>query len=147
MPDKLTVYSTLVGLLNAKKYNFGGEILEKLLAKLNELMKDNDFDHALYIVIFLSDLVNCRVITLESFVDFLKDLIDCTSSTDMPQVRRDWFAYAFLHCLPWVGHEIAEKKGEDLNVMLADIEKYLQSRNRDHVKVCVSPQKHAFVKN
>uniref|UniRef100_A0A0N4TFW4 MIF4G domain-containing protein n=1 Tax=Brugia pahangi TaxID=6280 RepID=A0A0N4TFW4_BRUPA len=65
MPNKLTIYSTLVGLLNAKKYNFGAE------------------------VIFFSDLVNCRVITVDSFVDFLGDLINSASQTGIPQVRRD----------------------------------------------------------
>uniref|UniRef100_A0A8R1XU70 Nuclear cap-binding protein subunit 1 n=1 Tax=Onchocerca volvulus TaxID=6282 RepID=A0A8R1XU70_ONCVO len=135
MPDKLTVYSTLVGLLNAKKYNFGAELLDKLLSRLNELMKANDFDRALYVIIFFSDLVNCRVITLNSFVDFLVDLINCASQTGVPQVRRDWFVYVFLHCLPWVGQELAEKNQNQLNAMLDIVEKYLHSRNKEHVKI------------
>nr|CDP91106.1 Bm3900, isoform h [Brugia malayi] len=99
MPNKLTIYSTLVGLLNAKKYNFGAELLDKLLSRLNELMKTNDFDHALYVV------------------------------------RRDWFVYVFLHCLPWVGQELAEKNEEQLSAMLDIVESYLQSRNKEHVKI------------
>ncbi|VDK86679.1 unnamed protein product [Litomosoides sigmodontis] len=134
-PDKLTVYSTLVGLLNAKKYNFGAELLDKLLLRLNGLMKANNFDHALYIVIFFSDLVNCKVITLNSFVDFLGDLINSASQAEVPQVRRDWFIYVFLHCLPWVGQELAEKSQDQLNAMLDTVEKYLNSRNKEHVKI------------
>ncbi|VBB33346.1 unnamed protein product [Acanthocheilonema viteae] len=111
MPDKLTVYSTLVGLLNAKKYNFGAE------------------------VVFFSDLVNCKVITLDSFVDFLGDLIGSSSEVGIPQVRRDWFIYVFLHCLPWVGQELAEKNQDQLTAMLDVVEKYLHSRNKEHVKI------------
>ncbi|VDN86358.1 unnamed protein product [Brugia pahangi] len=86
-------------------------------------------------VIFFSDLVNCRVITVDSFVDFLGDLINSASQTGIPQVRRDWFVYVFLHCLPWVGQELAEKNEEQLSAMLDIVESYLQSRNKEHVKI------------
>ncbi|OZC08286.1 hypothetical protein X798_04637 [Onchocerca flexuosa] len=99
-------------------------------ADLEEAFGQTSFE-----IIFFSDLVNCRVITLNSFVDFLGDLISCASETGVPQVRRDWFVYVFLHCLPWVGQELAEKNEDRLNAMLDIIEKYLHSRNREHVKI------------
>lgn len=53
-------------------------------------------------VIFLSDLVNCRVISLESFADFLRDLIDCASQADVPQVEEIFklrCKYNYIACL------------------------------------------------
>ncbi|KAK6043953.1 hypothetical protein COOONC_18543, partial [Cooperia oncophora] len=50
LPDKITVYSTLVGLLNAKNFNFGGEIVEKLVSDLQEKLEAEDFQQAMFIV-------------------------------------------------------------------------------------------------
>ena len=35
--------------------------------------------------------------------------------TFLLQVRRDWFAYAVLSALPWVGRELYEKKESELD--------------------------------
>ena len=34
LPDKCTIYTTLIGLLNTKNYNFGGECVEMLVKHL-----------------------------------------------------------------------------------------------------------------
>ena len=34
LPDKCTIYTTLIGLLNTKNYNFGGECVELLIRNL-----------------------------------------------------------------------------------------------------------------
>lgn len=52
------------------------------------------------------------------------------------QVRTDWFAYAVLHTLPWIGSELNEKKHEELNNLLEGLQKYIEQRKKDHVPVC-----------
>ena len=49
--------------------------------------------------------------------------INCLSV--VPQVRSDWFVYAVLSCLPWVGQELAMKKPHDLDALFASIESYI----------------------
>ena len=50
LPEKLTIYSTLVGLLNAKNFNFGGDIVEKMTAVLHEKLSEESFEPALNVV-------------------------------------------------------------------------------------------------
>ena len=50
LPEKLTVYTTLVGLLNARNYNFGGEFVEAMIRQLKETLKANLYTEALYLV-------------------------------------------------------------------------------------------------
>ena len=51
LPEKLTVYTTLVGLLNARNYNFGGEFVEAMIRQLKETLKNNLYNEAVYLVI------------------------------------------------------------------------------------------------
>lgn len=43
MPEKCTIYTTLVGLLNAKNFNFGGEFVEFMVKTFKESLKGNLF--------------------------------------------------------------------------------------------------------
>ena len=53
LPEKLTIYTTLVGLLNARNYNFGGEFVEAMIRQLKESLKANNYNEAVYLVSFL----------------------------------------------------------------------------------------------
>uniref|UniRef100_A0A8D1VCL2 Nuclear cap-binding protein subunit 1 n=2 Tax=Sus scrofa TaxID=9823 RepID=A0A8D1VCL2_PIG len=115
LPEKLTIYTTLVGLLNARNYNFGGEFVEAMIRQLKESLKANNYNEAVYLVRFLSDLVNCHVIAAPSMVAMFENFVSVTQEEDVPQVRRDWYVYAFLSSLPWVGKELYEKKDAEMD--------------------------------
>jgi nuclear cap-binding protein subunit 1 len=42
------------------------------------------------------------------------------------QVRRDWYVYAFLSSLPWVGKELYEKKDAEMDRIFSTTESYLK---------------------
>uniref|UniRef100_A0A8C5AC34 MIF4G domain-containing protein n=1 Tax=Gadus morhua TaxID=8049 RepID=A0A8C5AC34_GADMO len=133
LPEKLSVYTTLVGLLNARNYNFGGEFVEAMIRQLKETLKNNFYNEALYLVRFLSDLVNCHVIAAPSMVAMFENFISVTQEEDVPQVRSDWFVHVVLSCLPWVGKELYEKKDVEMDRLLSQIEGYLKRRSKTHL--------------
>ncbi|GAB0210375.1 nuclear cap-binding protein subunit 1-like [Grus japonensis] len=83
--EKLTIYTTLVGLLNARNYNFGGEFVEAMIRQLKECLKVNMYNEAEYLVRFLSDLVNCHVIAAPSMVAMFENFVSVTQEEDIPQ--------------------------------------------------------------
>lgn len=62
----------------------------------------------------------------------LDNYVDAALEEGVPQVRRDWFAYAVLSALPWVGRELYEKKESDLDRMLGSLEGYVKRRTKTH---------------
>ncbi|CAL4099178.1 unnamed protein product [Meganyctiphanes norvegica] len=133
MPEKTTIYTTLVGLLNAKNYNFGGEFVDMMAKKLKEALKACMWRTARYVLRFFSDMVNCHVISTNSLLQLLHTLLDTARDDNSPQVRSDAYVYAVLSCLPWVGRELYEKKEQDLERLLKHIEIYIRKRTRKHV--------------
>lgn len=133
MPQRMTVYTTLVGLLNAKNYNAGGDFVEILVKQLKEALKTGSHRSARLVLRFLSDLMNCRVIMVSSLLTLYNIFLDVTLEDGIPQARSDWYVYAVLSCLPWVGLELFQKRQQDLERLLAMIENYLKKRQKIHV--------------
>ncbi|XP_056374895.1 nuclear cap-binding protein subunit 1 [Hyla sarda] len=135
LPEKMTVYTTLVGLLNARNYNFGGEFVEAMIRHLKETIKSNAYMEAAYLVRFLSDLVNCHVIAAPSMVAMFENFIGVTQEEEIPQVRSDWYVYVVLSSLPWVGKELYEKKDVEMDRVLSQVESYLKQRQKTHLPI------------
>ncbi|KAG8181043.1 hypothetical protein JTE90_024789 [Oedothorax gibbosus] len=133
LPEKTTIYTTLVGLLNVRNYNFGGEFVELLVKGLRESLKAREFEDARVTVRFLADLVNCHVISAGSMINFLQALADVSGETGIPQVRADFYVYTVLCALPWVGRELYEKKDSELDHLLRMIDDYISKRHKVHL--------------
>ncbi|KAM6364389.1 LOW QUALITY PROTEIN: nuclear cap-binding protein subunit 1-like [Pluvialis apricaria] len=91
------------------------------------------YNEAEYLVHFLSDLVNCHVIAAPSMVAMFENFLSVTQEEDIPQVRCDWYVFAFLSSLPWVGKELYEKKDAEIDRLLSHTESYLKHRQKIHV--------------
>ena len=93
LPDKCTIYTTLIGLLNTKNYNFGGECVELLIRNLKECLKSGSkWDEARYLVRFIADLVNCHVISAGSLLQLLDNFVDAALEEGVPQVKIKHFS-------------------------------------------------------
>uniref|UniRef100_A0A158Q6Q1 Nuclear cap-binding protein subunit 1 n=1 Tax=Elaeophora elaphi TaxID=1147741 RepID=A0A158Q6Q1_9BILA len=135
LPEEITAYSTLAGLLNSKKQKFGYELLHHTLQVLREKLVSANFVHALHIVTFLADLVNCRVVSSSSLVEFYESFMEAACEENIPQARSDWFVYAVLHSLPWVGTELSDREKEPLDNLLEGVDKYMLERSTSHAKL------------
>ncbi|XP_025076781.1 nuclear cap-binding protein subunit 1-like [Pomacea canaliculata] len=133
MPEKLTVYTTLVGLLNAKNYTCGGEFVEMLVRNLKEALKTGSWEEARLMVRFLADLVNCHVLVAASVLQMFDNFIEVVLEDNIPQVRSDVYVYTVLSALPWVGRELFEKKEAELNKLLESVDSYIGKRQKIHM--------------
>uniref|UniRef100_A0A1I7UXL3 Nuclear cap-binding protein subunit 1 n=1 Tax=Caenorhabditis tropicalis TaxID=1561998 RepID=A0A1I7UXL3_9PELO len=133
LPNRVTVYTTLVGLLNAKNFNFGGDVVERLIAEQQELLSKQQYQEAQNLAIFLCDLGNSGVLTAQSIGEYLESFISAAFEENVPQVRNDFYIQTVLRCLPWIGKELTEKASEQMENILEAVGKYLEMRNKSHV--------------
>lgn len=131
-PQKCSIYTTLVGLLNAKNYNFGGEFVDHMVKNFKDSLKNCKWDAARYSLRFLADLVNCNVISAVSLLALLESMVDASVDDSTPQVRRDFYIFSVLSTLPWVGRDLYEKKESSLENLLLRIEIFLNKRTKKH---------------
>ena len=64
MPEKMTIYSTLVGWLNSQDDKFGEEFVKYVLEQLNDMLLSSRWEAARYTVRFISGKLISKIIDL-----------------------------------------------------------------------------------
>jgi nuclear cap-binding protein subunit 1 len=145
LTEKITVYSTLVAILNARQYNFGEELLEVLMEDLRNALALQDMEKARILVRFLADLVNAKVVASSSIMTLFDTFITVTYEPDIPHTRSDWYVYMILSALPWVGSEVNQRKKPELERLFTILETYMSKRSTAYlpaVQVWTTDQPH-----
>ena len=132
-PDKISVYSTLVGLLNVKDYKCGEDFLDLMVDDLKNVLKSGSFESAQLMIRFLADLVNTKVVVPSSLMNLFENFLAVTMEDDIIQVRSDWFVHTVLLSLPWAGKELWSARESDCDRLFSTIELYLNKRQKTHV--------------
>jgi nuclear cap-binding protein subunit 1 len=145
LTEKTTIYSTLVGILNARQYNFGEEFLEILMEELRKALALQELEKARQLVRFLADLVNAKVVASSSIMALFETFITVTYEPEIPHIRSDWYVYMILSALPWVGSEVNQRKKVELERLFTSLDTYMSKRTTAYlpaVQVWTTDQPH-----
>lgn len=121
----VTNHVTLVGLLNAKNYDAGEDVIIQLVGCLEDSLQSNDFFKAKLYTRCIADLLNAAVTQAASLLAMFHGFLAVVSEADAPQWRRDAYAGLVLHALPWVGRRLQERDGEGLEAIMETIAGYM----------------------
>ena len=67
------------------------QCVELLIRSLKDCLKSSKWEEARYLVRFVSDLVNCHVISAGSLLQLLDNFVDAALEEGVPQVKFDCY--------------------------------------------------------
>lgn len=72
-----------------------------MVRNLKEALREGQWESGRLMVRFISDMVNCHIVSASSLLQLYDSFIDAAMEQGVPQVRRDWcdgiFQPKFLH--------------------------------------------------
>ncbi|KNC80749.1 hypothetical protein SARC_06906 [Sphaeroforma arctica JP610] len=135
LPHKTTIYTTLVGLINAKNFDFGQCFVEYIVHVLfKSFLEDNEFVKIRVTVRFVADLVNCNVVSSDSVIDMYHEFLKVADETDIPQERSDLYLECVMASLPWVGLELSQSRSKELDEIMRRLDTYMAHRNTSYTQ-------------
>ncbi|VDK39052.1 unnamed protein product [Taenia asiatica] len=134
IPERMQIYTTLLGLINLKNHDFVSKTVDAIVRDLKDALKSSSFDDVKYLVRFLSNSVNCNIVhpasLLSLYENFAEVTLDVRSSS---QARTDWYSFVVLYALPYSAKRLNDYNSSALNAILSTIGVYLSKRRTLHV--------------
>lgn len=128
LPERTASFAALIGVLNHQNYDFVEDFVHSLKEELEKSLTRCRFNTAAQILRFLSELLNCNVLSTSSLLTIYNVFITVTYEKDIPQSRADWYIWSVLSALPWAAAQIDQDKPKGLEEILTIVESYIKKR-------------------
>ncbi|KAJ2509651.1 Nuclear cap-binding protein subunit 1 [Coemansia sp. RSA 2049] len=131
LPWKVTVYSTLAGLLNAKNSETGEKVVLLMYQVLRRELAEGKWGSVKVLMRFFALLVNTNTIsasTLLSMIDtFLKPVMADDGSDVVVSASANCYVYIVASTLLWAGHALSERAPQELDRRTQLVKQYVDA--------------------
>ncbi|KAI8802519.1 armadillo-type protein [Cladochytrium replicatum] len=128
LPMKTSVYGTLSGILNAKNFDLGAEIVGAASDQLEEALRNGNWIKVKLLLRFFGELLNSNVIFPDTFIKLIDDLLTSLNDGATKPLLADVVVHSVLGSLPWVGATLWERSNESFSRILSQLETYVNAR-------------------
>ncbi|KAJ1915011.1 Nuclear cap-binding protein subunit 1 [Mycoemilia scoparia] len=135
-PWKVTIYGTLLGLINSKSYDTGATIVNSIYATLNQKLEFKDWSSVKVLLRFFAVLVSANAINSTTMISIYNHILKPISENAnngggaAPQQSEymDNLVYVVLSTLPWAGKQLQLNLPEELERLMGVISTYVDGR-------------------
>ncbi|KAJ2995348.1 Component of the cap-binding complex (CBC) [Globomyces sp. JEL0801] len=148
VPYKISIFASLTGLLNAKNFDLGADIIQIAAQLLNEGLDLCQFRKVKLMVQkkfvlntqvrFFSECVNANVILPGQLITLYDNLLSVANEVGASQERTDAFAFIVMASIPWASATLKERSVGELERLLNDLETYMSSRDMNSETVGIA---------
>ncbi|EGC35563.1 hypothetical protein DICPUDRAFT_55124 [Dictyostelium purpureum] len=131
---KAPVYGTLVGLINAKNFEFGKEIVCRLVDEILSALNKKKFIQVKLLIKFIPELVNANVLSVQSIFELYESLLSILNTSSYTQNKADFFVYLVLLTIPHIGELLSKNHFGQISAVIEECESYVESRSTSDKK-------------
>ncbi|KAJ2462430.1 Nuclear cap-binding protein subunit 1 [Coemansia sp. RSA 2337] len=128
LPWKVTVYSTLAGLLNAKNSETGEKVVTLMHAVLGASLNRGDWGSVKVLMRFFALLVSTNTIAASTLVAMLDTFLAPLADGVKVSASNNCYVFIVLSTLLWAGRSLNEHVPAELEQRLELVSKYVQAQ-------------------
>ncbi|KAI4348377.1 hypothetical protein L6164_009108 [Bauhinia variegata] len=135
LPHKISLYGTVIGLINLENEEFVKKLVEKTYTNFQDALDSGNFN-SIRILMRLMTVMMCSkvlqpgslVVVFETLLSSAATTVDEEKGNPSWQPCADFYITCILSCLPWGGAELVEQAPEEIERVMVGIEAYLSIR-------------------
>ncbi|KAJ3320157.1 Nuclear cap-binding protein subunit 1 [Boothiomyces sp. JEL0866] len=124
----ISLYGTLTGILNARNFDIGQDMIAAAAELLNAGLESSSFRQIKLVIRYFAECVNAGVILPGQLIGLFDTFLAVASEINVNQERADAFVYVVIAAIPWAAGQLRDRNLMELERIMGEIAGFMSTR-------------------
>ncbi|KAJ3271449.1 Nuclear cap-binding protein subunit 1 [Terramyces sp. JEL0728] len=124
----ISLYGTLTGILNARNFDIGQDMIVAAAELLNAGLESSSFRQIKLVIRYFAECVNAGVILPGQLIGLFDTFLAVASEINVNQERADAFVYVVMAAIPWAAVQLRDRNLMELERIMGELQNYMAQR-------------------